>query len=186
MKIWKMENELNGFESFQLSTKDKIFLKEFRKKIQSGINIYNEFSNIEIEIIDCGKKSDLPKFWTCSSVFLFSEQAKNCLEYLINDCVEFIPVKHKDVYFYLMNIISIVNAIDYSNASFRKLSTGLVVGLDKYCFVEKEIKGLDVFMTTLNGNIYSTEVFVTSEFKNAVEQNNLQGFKFIEVWDSDK
>lgn len=185
MKIWQMENELKGFESFQLINKNKDFLRDFRKRMRSGKIQYDRFANLEVEILDNGERGDLPNFWTCHGLFIFSERAKQCLETLIKDSVEFIPVWLEDVVFYIINVLSIVDAIDYDCATFRKLSTGLVVGMEKYSFLEDKIEGLNIFITTLNGHIHSTEVFVTSEFKETVEKNNLRGFKFVEVWDSE-
>ncbi len=185
MKIWQLNNELSGFESFQLVNKDDVFLKDFRKEIRSGKKQYDKFANLKVEILDVGEKGDFPNFWSCHGLFVVSEQAKKCLQELIKNSVEFIPILLEDVTFYIINILSIIDAIDYENATFRKLSTGLVVGLEQYSFLKEKIEGLNIFVTTLNGHIHSTEVFVTSEFKDAVEKNNLKGFKFVEVWDSE-
>lgn len=185
MKIWRLKNDLNGFESIQLKDVDDDFLAYFKKEIKMGKSHKENFSLLEVEIVDQGDISDLPKFWTCSGVFVMSVKAKDSLEKLIKGCVEFIPLKCRDKVLYLVNILSIIDAINYEQARFERLSTGLVVGMEKYSFLEDKIEGLNIFITTLNGHIHSTEVFVTSEFKETVEKNNLRGFKFVEVWDSE-
>lgn len=186
MKIWRLKNNLKDFESVQLKDVDDDFLTYFMSEIKFGKMQKDKFSYLEVEIVDKGEISDLPKFWTCSGIFVLSERAKTCLDELIKDCVEFIPLKCHDRVLYLINILSIIDAINYEQASFERLSTGLVVGMNQYSFHKERIEGLNIFVTTLNGHIHSTEVFVTSEFKDIVEKNNLKGFKFVEVWDSKK
>lgn len=184
MKIWRLEIDFGEYESFQLVNKDRQFLREFKNKILSGKPQNGELDNMEVEIVEGELASDLPKLWSASGTMLISEKAKKYLESLISDCVEFIPLKYQSVTIYIVNILRITDAIDYENAIFRRLDSGLVVGLESYSFVTSKIQGFNMFKLMLNDRIYSTEIFVTSEFKTRVEENKLLGFKFVEVWDS--
>ena len=184
MKVWRLEIDFGEYESFQLVNKDRQFLKEFKYKILSGNPQNEELDNMEVEVVEGKLISDLPKFWSASGTMLFSEKAKKCLESLISNCVEFIPLIFPNRTVYIVNILSVVDAIDSDNTVFRKLDSGLVVGLEKYSFVTRKLEGYNMFKLMLNDRIYSTEVFVTSEFKKRAEESKLIGFKFLEVWNS--
>lgn len=184
MKIWRLEIDFEEYKSFQLANQDTQFLEEFRSKVRSGKPQNGNLDNTEVEIVEGEVTSDLSAFWSAIGTMLFSEKAKRCLEGLIDDCVEFIPVKYQSETMYIVNILCILDAIDYDNSTFRKLDTGQVAGVKNYSFVASEIQGFNIFKLILNGRIYSTKIFVTSEFKTMVEKNKLLGFKFVEVWDS--
>lgn len=189
MKIYRMKAELDKYVTFLYSIENENYSKGFDEIICSGSLISGKYDSIELEVElseeNEGKQiADCSKLWNVTGAYIFSEKAKNVLEELLEKSVEFFLTHYKGEIYYIVNILSIVDAIDYEKAEFRRLSTGLVVGLKKYSFHEERLKGLNIFVTTLNGNIQSTEVFVTSEFKKVVEKNKLLGFKFIEVWDS--
>ena len=67
----------------------------------------------------------------------------------------------------------------------KKLSSGLVIGVDKYAFNPSKVENQHIFKVFLNKQVFTTSVFVSDEFKNAIHQSNLEGFNFVEVWDSD-
>lgn len=191
MKIYRMKQELDKYVTFLYSIKGNNFCKEFCEMICKGIPIYHKFDPIILERFEeepkgAMKIADCSKLWNATSAFVFNEKAKYCLGELIGGSVEFIPAIYEDTTYYIINILSIADAIDYERAEFRKLSTGVVVGMEKYSFHEEKLKGLNIFVTTLYGKIQTTKVYVTSEFKETVEKNKLLGFKFIEVWDSQK
>ena len=43
-----------------------------------------------------------------------------------------------------------------------------------------------MFKVLLNGRIYDSEIYVSSEIKEKIEEFNLIGFELTEMWDSDK
>ncbi len=142
--------------------------------------------DLVIELIDEGKKADLVKLWNAMETLLCSEHAKNELENVIGDYVEFIPARYKTETFYIIRILYNLNAVDYKHSKFEQLKTGLIVGLKEYAFLERIIKDIPIFKLRLNNKIYSTEIFVTSCFKERIEERKLTGFVFIKVWDSEK
>lgn len=46
------------------------------------------------------------------------------------------------------------------------------------------MKTLPIFKIYLNNSVMTTSIFLNDIFKKAIEDNNLEGFDFIEVWDS--
>lgn len=183
MKIWKLEVDMQDYESFQLSPRGNEFLRDFRERMSCGIPQNGKFDNLEIEVVDRGRISDSPKFWSFSGTLLLSEKAKMRLEEFLMDYVEFIPLKSKGAIYYLVNILSIVDGIDYEKTVLRKLSTGLIVGIEKYAFNLEKIKDIKLFKVLLNKRVFYTEIYVSNELKKIIE-GELVGFKFVEVWDS--
>ena len=85
MKVWKLDADMSEYESFKLKKEDKAFLRNFKKEMSNGEKKKGKFDNLEIEIIDSGKSSDLPQFWNFTGVLIFSERAKKCLESYLED-----------------------------------------------------------------------------------------------------
>lgn len=186
MKVWKLAADMHEYESFKLIREDKEFLRSFKKEMSNGQKKNGKFDNLELELIDSGKSSDFPQFWNFTGAIIFSERAKKCLECYLKECVEFIPLRYSHANYYLVNIIRIVDAIDYDNAELRKLDTGLVVGMDKYSFKECEVDNVNMFKVLLYDRIYNSEIYISSKLKERIEELALIGFKFTEIWDSDK
>ena len=185
MKIWKLKVEFGNYKSFQLVNKDNEFLEEFNREMISGKLQNGKWDNMEVELIEGKENSDLSKVWNAFNTLVLSEKGKESLENLFAKWVEYIPVKYHDTTLYMVNILSIIDAIDYDKVTFRKQDTGFILGLEKYSFIPSKIKGINVFKIMLNGRIYPTEIFVTSEVKTRVEESKLLGFKFEEVWNSE-
>lgn len=185
MKIWKIEDDFKEYESFQLTNKDRAYYREFKQKIISAKRLNGEYDNVPIELIEGREVCDFPKFWGALGVLMISERARKCLEDIIGRYVEFIPVCANGKPYYIVNLLNVLDAVDYSKSVFRVLDTGLVVGLEKYAFSEDRLQGNDMFKILLNGRIYSTEIFVSDKIKQTIEENGLSGVKFIKVWESD-
>ncbi len=185
MKIWTLNVDFGDFQSFELQNSDKQFKKEFRKKIESGTPQNGELDNLELIELDSGEVCDMPKFWTCGGTLLFSKRAKEILCDLLLDCVEFIPMKFQDTTLYLVNILRILDAVNYEKAELEIFPSGSVIGIIKSSFIVSKIKGVNMFKVMLKEHIYLTEIYVSTEFKTKVEENHLTGFRFTEVWDSD-
>ena len=179
MKVWKISADMHEYESFKLKNEDKTFLREFKKEMGNGKTKNGKYDNLELEIIDTGKVSDMPQFWNYSGTLVFSQRAKESLQSYLEDCVEFILVKYNQVNYYLVNVVCIVDAIDYDNAILRKLDTGLVVGIDKYSFHENKIKKVNMFKVMLGEKIYNSEIFISNELKEKIEEAKLEGFEFV-------
>lgn len=185
MKIYKLKPELNNENiGVQFVKREDISLKEFEDEILVGNPQNGRFNYWEMEVIDGYNFVDLPKLWCATETLAFSERAKECFERLFEGHVEFIPEKLENSNLYIVNVLNIIDAIDYEKAKLRKLDTGLVVGIEKYAFNYDKIKESPIFKVLLNGRIFSTEVFVTSETKTIAEDEKLTGFSFLEVWDS--
>ncbi len=167
----------------------KVFnLRDFdrdSKKIESGIDKgirVKGWNILEIKASSNELEGDNPHFFGYSETPLISESAKEAL-LKFEPNMEFLPVfdYETEKTYYLVNILKIIDAIDYERSIFRKLPSGLVVGLEKYAFKDTA-KDEPIFKIYLNNRVKTTEVFVNDVFKESVETNNLKGFKFIEIF----
>lgn len=186
MKIWRMDVDFNEFETLQLEGKDKLIPTEIKTKLRRGIELNHIIDNMRVEILDGIEPTDCVMFWSETSILVFSKEAVCVLNNILDESVEIIPLDCDDREYFILNVLSIIDAIDYTKSNFRKLDTGLVVGFDKYSFLEDEVKDKHIFKVLLNNKVYTTEIFVSETLKNIVEEHKLKGFKFIEVWDSEK
>ncbi|WIL44966.1 hypothetical protein QP042_01015 (plasmid) [Bacillus bombysepticus] len=188
MKIWQLKSLFDNYQSFQLLNLKEDRKKYFDGKIDLAIKLSDSWGEIFIECVEGDKKSDCPMFWGELGTPMISRKAKEILEPLICNNVEFLPLIHdvtSEVY-YLINVLNTVDAINYNKAVLEKLSTGLIIGFEKYAFLANKVEGQIIFKTFLNQRLHSSTVLVSDEFRNIVLENNLKGFEFVEVWDSEE
>ncbi|BFT72424.1 imm11 family protein [Paenibacillus sp. P36] len=180
MKIWELKSD-NNFGDFQLANfdQDKHYFKEncVKKRNWNTPQLYS---------IDKGPKGDNPHFWGSTGTLAFSKRSVETLEDLITSQVEILPIfnQENDGEFFLINILNALDAVDISHSIEKKLTTGLLIGYTKLAFKPELLKESDIFHLRLHTNkrIMSTRIFVTDTFRNRVEDANLLGFLFEEVW----
>ena len=96
--------------------------------------------------------SDAPGF----TFLVFSRRALECLEPLISENVEILP-------------------LDFDGKR--------IMAFKKYVFLPNVIESVSIFKISDEKTRYA---FVSNEFKQTAEKNNLLGFKFTLVWDSEQ
>ncbi|MBN2878410.1 MAG: hypothetical protein JXN65_02160 [Clostridia bacterium] len=188
MKIWRLEVDFQEYETYKIHFADD-YLEELKDRISKldsqGIGEIN--SRIKnVELIDGKEKGDFPQVWNLPFVPVISERGRIALKDIINDNCEFIQFSYQNDIYYLMNIITVIDAIDYEKSILKKRSSGLVVGFKKHMFKPNTIRNKNIFKIYLNNRIRNTEIFVSDDFKKAVEQAELKGFKFVEVWNNEE
>ncbi|WP_242309238.1 imm11 family protein [Bacillus cereus group sp. BfR-BA-01331] len=187
MKIWELKSGLDNYESFQLLNfkEDKNF---FEGKFNSIIKLVDSWRKLPVECLEEGKASDFPHFWGEIGALMVSEKAKELLESIVGADVEFLPLirnSNSEIY-YLVHVLNVLDAIDSDKATFKKLITGLIIGCEKFAFDNNTVQNEMIFKVYINGKIHPTAVFISDELKVLIEQSDLKGFEFIEVWDSEE
>lgn len=86
--------------------------------------------------------------------------------------------------YYLVNILNIIDGIDYNQSKFKKLSFDIIVDVTDYVF-KNIVKDIPIFKIYLDGVIATTNIYVNDVFKKTIEDNNLKGFNFIEIFKFD-
>lgn len=140
MKIYKMEADLdNKYISFLYYIEGNSYCEEFNVDICKGIPMSNKFNSIDLgrpveEQMEKGKVADCSKLWNTTGVYVFSQKAKDCLEKVFGNHVEIIPAKFQDRIYYILNVLNVIDAIDYDNSEFRVLKSGTILGVEKFSF----------------------------------------------------
>jgi hypothetical protein len=135
-------------------------------------NPISRWGDIRVRSIQ-GKPRDCVDF--LSGIPIFSRNAVECLEDFLDDAAEVLPLIHEG---YDLNAI---NCIDDQLSVSRTLRTGHFIGYEKYAFIPEELENVHFFKIPKE---VKTKVFVSDQFRDAVIQNDLTGFRFIEVWNS--
>lgn len=114
MKIWGLKSVLDNYESFQLLNFEEDHKKYIDGKISSITHLTNSWGKIYIECIEGDNHSDFPKFWGGAGAPMISEKAKQVLEPLIDDNVEFLPLLRNSTseVYYLVHVLNALDAID--------------------------------------------------------------------------
>ena len=98
--------------------------------------------------------------------------------------VEILPLMLDNEEVYGINVLSVLKALDYDNSEYRTFTDGEIMVILKYSFIEKCISNKNIFKITDESRTSSP--FVSELFKKTVEDNNLTGFEFELVWDSEE
>ncbi|QAA34158.1 imm11 family protein [Clostridium manihotivorum] len=182
MKIWKIDKNVNDFAGFFLEDEDnKAILEEFLDK---GIYI-DKWSELELRACDTDKPfADCLHLWSGGNPLIVSEKAKEIMSSKFNEHVQFLPMIYKrdNKNYYVMNILSIIDCVDYEKSDLKILMDKYIIDVNKYCFNENA-KKVPIFKIYLDGVIKRIDSFVNDEFKNLIEDSGLEGFKFTEVFD---
>lgn len=180
MKIWQLHFEVDKYDNLipeREFTAEEIQLFDGRKMKDTWkpLNVKRMEPEKELEL------SDAPGF----TIPVFSKKALEILRPLISNSVEELELQFNEADFYGINVTSVLDVIDYSKSKYRMYSDGKrIMAFQKYAFKTCE--------ELMNNNIFKLvdeprrRAFISDEFKRAVEENNLLGFKFKLVWDSEK
>lgn len=92
-----------------------------------------------------------------------------------------IVLEKKNEFYYILNILNVLDCIDYEKSEFRKLMDQYIIDVNKYVF-KNNVRGIPIFKIYLDC-IINLDTYVNDEFKNLIEENKLEGFKFTEVFE---
>lgn len=180
MKIWQLYFDVDKYDNL-------IPVKEFSvDEIQSfdGQRKKNTWVPLPVKRMEPEKElelSDAPGF----TIPVFSKRALGVLYPMIQDSVEILELQFSEKEFYGINIISVLDVIDYSKSKYRTFSDGKrIMAFQKYAFkMCEELKETNIFKIV---DEKKRRAFVSDKFKQTVEENNFTGFKFRLVWDSER
>ena len=102
---------------------------------------------------------------------------------LIKEEVEVLPTICSDCELYILNVTNIVDAVDYAKAQVKYFPDGKrVLRFIKLAFIEEKVRGNHIFKLTEHK---LSSPYVSDEFRQRIIDNDLTGFKFELVWDSE-
>jgi len=71
-----------------------------------------------------------------------------------------------------------VDCVDYENSEIQGYESGAIMRFKKYVIHKELLQGIHIFKIP---DLRNSEVFVSEEFVNRVQENQLEGFEFIEI-----
>ncbi len=182
MKIWKLRLDAGKREDsqqYQLVNDDNHFLEDFDTMINSLERQLWKLRELEVHVISGRKEFDISYLWNGTSLFLLNGRAKNILEPVLSEYVEFLPVIYKKP-LYLMHVLRVADALDLDNI-IADTCAGKIGYIKKFAFKEERIPPFPIFRILCEGMLYTGVIFVKDEFKKIIEENGLTGFSFEEV-----
>ncbi len=177
MKIWILDCDVNKYENLK-------WREEFNLSVIQSFNgqKINNWNPIKVERMYNREFSNTPGF--SPHIPVFDEKAKNALKNILNNKVEFLPLDCENNSFFAVNVINILDCIDYNKSVYKTFSDRKrIMRFIKYSFIEKKINAQHIFKII---DEPLKRPFVSDEFKNIVEENNLTGFIFKLAWDSEE
>lgn len=109
---------------------------------------------------------------TCNS------RALEILKSLIGNSVKPFPFEYNGDAYFLLKVINIIDCLDYTRADVLRSQEGRVLGINKYAFKEESIENKHFFALTE----IKFDILVSQTFKDYVEQNELEGLLFEQVY----
>lgn len=138
-----------------------------------GRKLGDSWTPIPVKIYRSLEAGDFPSL--ASHVPVFSRRALQSLSPLIGDCIEALPLKNNVEELYAINVLDVVDCLDYSRSEFKYFSDGEIMDIVRYAFKADCIRDKHIFKvreSPLN------RVLVSEEFKNVVEGSGLEGLIF--------
>ena len=112
---------------------------------------------------------------------IYSSRAINILSNIIQDSVELLPLMCDEGEFSAVNIVNVIDAVDYQNSFFKTFRDGKrIMRFIDYSFIKEAVADNNIFKIT---DEVKNSGFVSETFKKKVEDNELKGFVFKLVWE---
>ena len=113
------------------------------------------------------------------SSFILNEKSYKVLYPYLKNHSQIFKIKSDNKIFYVVNVIDIIDCLNYDESELKYFSSsGRVMDVEKYVFKTEKLKNATIFKLPEFPKAIS---YVTEEFKKAVEENNIKGFKFKEL-----
>lgn len=140
MKIWQLSFELDDYDNL-------VPIKEFTvEEIQSfdGRSHLRQWKPVQVKRMEPEKGlelSDAPGF----TIPVFSRRAWECLEPLISKNVEILPLDFNEKEYLGINVITVLDAIDYEKSIYKTYRDGKELWHLKVCFLPTVIENVSMF-----------------------------------------
>lgn len=177
MKLWKLDCDVDNYEN--LAWKNKISIDELQSF--DGRKKAGSWKPVRLErIYDRAYGNSIGLI---AHIPVFDRKAAETLNDFLVGNAEVLPVDCEDGDFYMVNVIKVLDCIDYGKSEYKTFSDGIrIMRFKKYSFIENAVRGEHLFKIKDEPVSYP---FVSDEFRKKVIDNGLTGFEFELAWDSD-
>lgn len=176
MKIWQLDFELDQYENF--ISEEQMSISEIESF--DGRSKKDNWVPIRVKKIGDGFLSNAPGF--SSHIPVFDKETVKVLMPLIQQDVEILPLSYREGKYYVINITTVLDCIDYHTAEYRTFrDKKRIMAFQKYAFIASKVKNVNIFKIVEEP---LRKPFVSDTFRETVIKNGLTGFRFKLVWDS--
>jgi len=195
MKVYKLKTDSKNYLYFDLKSiksenvgKYDIITEYFRGKPMKKKWSPEVFTISKRIHYKKRNKLDFPDVQGIGGEPFISEIAIKSLDSLISNFCEYLPIiiEESPIKYYKINVIEKKDeALDFEKSEFEywEHSPERIHYIKKFIFKEEKLKKTTIFKLELD---HYVNIFVTDVVKNKVEDCNLKGFIFNEVWDSNE
>ena len=155
-----------------------------------SINFFTDFVGkpmklaepIQLKVVKKGKFKDYPHLG--GGCLVFNNKSLEVIGELLTDSVQILNVEviNNDIQIKLVNVINVVDAVDYTRSVPERTLSGLVYAFKKLNFISEAVASQTIFKIPE----LPMRVFVSDHFRDVVLASKLKGFEFIEAWDSER
>lgn len=177
MKVWILDCDVDSFENLIICDEScnnllKTFNGEEKKDEWTPISVRKMYGDREF--------SNTPGL--APHIPVFDTKAVSELSCILKNEVEILPLHFENGTFYAINVIDVLDCIDYKKSDYKTFRDGKrIMRFTKYSFIESIIKKHNIFKIK---DEPLKRPFVSDEFKNIVQSSGLIGFKFELAWES--
>ncbi|MBE5886450.1 MAG: hypothetical protein E7284_08630 [Lachnospiraceae bacterium] len=178
MKIWILDCDVDNYENLTWKKElDIDYIQSF-----DGAEKIKDWNPMQVKRMYDRVFSNTPGL--SPHIPVFDDKAICVLRNLLIGNAEILPLDCEDGSFYAINVINVIDCIDYEKSTYKTFRDGKrIMRFTKYVFKHEKIKGVNLFKIK---DEPLKRPFVSDEFKQTVEKNNLLGFKFKLAWDSEQ
>jgi hypothetical protein len=183
MKIWLLQEDVNNFEHLTLLNGSNEEWISFGDMFKGG-HLTDNWVPLKLKLISHDgklKRGDMP--YLSPGKPIFTKNAIESLKEFLEGNAEILPINYDLQELFIINVTNRINAIDYEKSDIKYGDEKRILRVKKYFFDVEKVKNHHIFKVI--DQLWGT-VFVSDEFRNKVIESGLEGFKFIEVWDSEK
>ncbi len=180
MKVWRFDDDASNFK--RLRFVDNIDGREFIRSFDGSSKLKSWVSpKLEFEPEDINKPiGDF--IHLLSGFFVVNKRVANLFEKHFASSIELLPLDFAEE-FYIVNILDTDKYIDYEKSSIKYFpNSEQILRIKKFEFIEAILQDKLIFK---DDGFPVTEIYVTDEAKRLVEDWEVKGFRFVELWASD-
>ena len=179
MRIYKLKLDVNNYKTCFIEETN--VSKDYFDNICTAIPLDFEYGIVRFIYSDKDdkKRGDVLNCWDFCG-YLINDKLCNLLSSKSTIKAQYIKLQEN---FILLNNLKILDCLDNEKTEYEYFEKD-IIGVEKYSF--KRLDYPPLFQITLPNGYVELFYFVTDEFIKIINDNNIKGFLFEEVWDSEK
>ncbi|MEK4850172.1 DUF1629 domain-containing protein [Paenibacillus sp. FSL H7-0756] len=180
MKVYDLKVKHSTTTTLFLENYNELSLHTIREDFQ-GQKLLGKWEPVKIQTYKKRKFNEFP--YLIDEKPIVSYKAMNILMPYISTEVEFLPLIHDELDIFMINVINILDCVDWQKSKAKWLQEKYFMGFDKLVFDYTKIPE-QTYLFKIKEQATS-KVYVTELFKELIEEHQLPGLDFSVVYDSE-